>query len=88
MDIELNKNAAAVMKSTIFVLLASLMTTMCFAAEAEVTSDTTVTIAMSSTTATGLIIGVALLSVLTFAVSMMQGIEISDTITDCATVAN
>ncbi|SYZ70497.1 hypothetical_protein [Leishmania braziliensis MHOM/BR/75/M2904] len=72
------------MRATFFVLIVSLVATLCFAAEAEVTNDTTVTIAMSSTAATGITVGVGLIGVLTFAVSMMHGIQISDTITDSA----
>ncbi|KPI87061.1 hypothetical protein ABL78_3873 [Leptomonas seymouri] len=52
------------------------------------TSHTDVTITMSSTTATGLAIGVALVGVLWFGLGMMQGIQISDTITDAATENN
>ncbi|CAJ1037385.1 hypothetical protein IOCL2690_000859600 [Leishmania lindenbergi] len=72
------------MRATIFVLIVSLVATLCFAAEAEVTNDTPVTIAMSSTAATGITVGIGLIGVLTFAVSMMHGIQISDTITDSA----
>jgi hypothetical protein len=52
------------------------------------TNSSEVAIAMSSTTATGLVIGVALIAVLSFGLNMMQGIQISDSITDAATESN
>lgn len=55
-----------------------------FAADSNSTSSDTVTIALSSTAATGLTIGVGLIGLLCFSVSMMQGIQISDTMTDTA----
>ncbi|KAG5465963.1 hypothetical protein CUR178_00678 [Leishmania enriettii] len=76
------------MRAAVFVLISSLVSVMCFAAEAEVIRDPNVTITMSSTAATGMTVGIALICVLTFAVGMTQGIQISDTITDSATEAS
>ncbi|KAG5464481.1 hypothetical protein LSCM1_00671 [Leishmania martiniquensis] len=76
------------MRAVVFPLIASLVSTMCFAAGAKVVKDTNVTIAMSSTAATGITVGIALVGVLIFAVGMMQGIQISDTITESATEAS
>lgn len=66
----------------------SLLAAVACAADSSSSNHSVVTISMSSTAATGLTVGVALIAVLTFAVGMMQGIQISDTITDSATEAS
>lgn len=75
-------------KSVLIALVAALLFVVGVSAADNTTNATAVTIAMSSTTATGLVIGVALIGVLWFGLGMMQGIQISDTITDAATETN
>lgn len=76
------------MKFVVLALIAVLLCVAHQAAAATNTTNSTVTVALSSTTATGLFIGVALIAILSFGLNMMQGIQISDTITDSATESN
>lgn len=76
------------MSAVVLALIAVLLLVAHEATAAKATTNSTITVALSSTTATGLLIGIALIAVLSFGLNMMQGIQISDTITDAATESN
>lgn len=67
------------MRTLLVVLIAVLLMHVCAAAVSSKAADSKeVEIALSSTTATGLVIGVALVGMLVFSVNMLQGIRISE----------
>lgn len=77
------------MRTVLLAVIAALFWVVSIAAAAKnITNTSVVTVSMSSTTATGLVIGVALICILSFGLNMMQGIQISDTITEAATESN